>query len=52
VGPLGVVFDLPSLDDPAGVSRAGEPVLVQALVPELAVEAVDVGVLVQFSISS
>lgn len=45
MGPLGVVLDSPVLDDPPGLGHGDEPVLVQALVAEFAVEALDVGVL-------
>lgn len=43
--PLGVVLDAPALDDLSGLVHRDEPMLVQALVPELAVERFDVGVL-------
>ena len=36
---------VPVIDDAAHVAQAGEPVLRQALVPEAAVEALDIGVL-------
>jgi hypothetical protein len=43
---LGVVFDAPGLDDPSGLSHRDQPVFVQTLVAELAVEALDVCVLI------
>jgi len=43
-----VVLEAPSLDLFPGVPKIVEPVLVQTLVPELAVEALDVGVLRRF----
>jgi hypothetical protein len=42
---LGVVLDPPVLDRSPRVSHGQEPVLVQALVAELAIEALDVRVL-------
>ena len=39
MGSLGVVLDSPGFDDAAGMGEADEPVFVQALVAELAVEA-------------
>jgi chromate transporter len=39
---LAVVFDPPSLNSLSGVREAQEPVLVEAFIPELAVEAFDV----------
>ena len=39
--PLGVVMDAPSLDLLAGVAQRAEPVLVQALVAEPAVDGED-----------
>lgn len=45
MGPLGVVPGAPALDDLAGLGLREEPVLVQALIPELPVERLDVGVL-------
>ena len=44
VGPDGIVVHAPGLDDLARVRQAEEPVLVQALVAESAVETLDVGV--------
>jgi hypothetical protein len=46
---LRVVIDPPFLDDFAGFTDAGEPVLVQAVLAVSAVEALDVGVLGRFS---
>ena len=40
-----VVVNPPALDDPPSIVQAGEPMQVQALVPELAVEAFDESVL-------
>lgn len=40
-----VVVTTPFTDDGSGVSQAGKPVIVQALVPKLTVEAFDVSVL-------
>ena len=45
VGPYLVVVDAPLADDHPGLRERLEPVLVQALVAELAVEALDVAVL-------
>ena len=45
VGALGVVVMAPSLDFLAGMTPRTEPMQVQALVPELAVQALDEGVL-------
>ena len=47
--PLRVVFDPPGFDDPPDLRHRDEPVLVQALVPEPAIEALDVGVLVRLA---
>ena len=44
-----VVFGAPPFDDPAGLSEAVEQVLIQAFVPEPAVEALDEGVLHRLS---
>ena len=44
MGPDGIVVHAPGLDDLARVRQAEEPVLVQALVAESAVETLDVGV--------
>lgn len=41
-----VIFPAPSFDDHTGVCQAGEPVFVQAFLPEAAIERFDVGVLV------
>ena len=38
---LGVVFDPPKLDDPASLCHRDEPMLVQALIAELAIEGFD-----------
>ena len=46
MGPLSVVLDAPELDRFAGMGHGQEPVLVQALVAELAVEGFDIGILV------
>jgi len=40
-----VVVPTPVTDDGSGVGQAGKPVVVQALVSKLAIEAFDVGVL-------
>ncbi len=40
-----IVVNPPGFDDPPGVGQAEEPVLVQALVPEAAVETLDPGIL-------
>jgi hypothetical protein len=45
VRPLLVVVLVPRLDNGPGLGHRGEPVLVEALVPQLAVEALDEGVL-------
>ncbi len=37
--PLGVVIDPPLFDGSPGVSQVGEPVFVQAFIPELSVKA-------------
>ena len=42
---FGVVFDPPGLDDPTGLRQRHEPVLVEALVAKLSVEAFDVSIL-------
>ena len=44
-----VVVDPPVFDGSACLADAGEPVLVQALIPETAIEALDVGVLCGFT---
>lgn len=46
IGSIFVVLTAPCLDHSAGVQQAGEPVLVEALVAQPAVEAPDIGVLV------
>lgn len=46
---LFVVFAAPCIDDDLGMLQAGEPVLVQALIPEPAIERLDVGDLVGFA---
>src|SRR5438034_9902729 len=45
VGPSLVVVDPPFFNDLPGVNKSQEPVLVEALVPQAAVEALDEGVL-------
>lgn len=45
MGPLGVVLDTPGFDLLAGVAQRKEPVLVQTLAAEPAVEALDEGVM-------
>jgi hypothetical protein len=45
VRPVAVVVPTVGLDRPASVEQADEPVLVEALLPELSVEALDEGVL-------
>ena len=40
-----VIVPAPFLDDPSGLSQAAKPVFVQTFVPELAVEALDEGIL-------
>ena len=40
-----VVIDPPVFDDLARLADAREPVLVQALIPEPAIEALDIGIL-------
>src|SRR3989344_2697419 len=47
VGPDVVVVDAPALDDGAGFGQEGEDLLVQALVPQPAVEALDEAVLLR-----
>jgi hypothetical protein len=49
VGPDCIVVYAPALDDLARVRQAEEPVFVQALVAEAAVEALDVGILVRLA---
>jgi hypothetical protein len=49
VGPDGIVVHAPGLDDQARVSQAEEPVLVQALVAEPAIETLDVGILIRLA---
>jgi len=39
-----VVLPAPDLDDPAGIVDSEKPVLIQALVAKLAVEALDEGI--------
>lgn len=45
MGPVVVVIVSPGRDDPLGVGEAQEPVLVEALVPEAPVKALDLAVL-------
>src|SRR5689334_18447044 len=45
MGALGVVLLLPSVDDYTSMRQAPEPVEIQTLVAELAVEAFDMGIL-------
>lgn len=47
-----VVFPAPCLDGGACMQQMGEPMIVEALVAELAVERPDVGVLVGFALVS
>ena len=47
--PFAVVVLLPILDDRAGVLQVQEPVAVEALIPEPAVETLNVGILHRFS---
>ena len=49
MGPDGIVVHAPGLDDLARVSQAEEPVLVQALVAEPAIETLDVGILIRLA---
>ena len=49
MGPDGIVVHAPGLDDLTRVSQAEEPVLVQALVAESAVETLDVGILIRLA---
>lgn len=49
MGPDGIVVHAPGLDDLARVRQAEEPVLVQALVAESAVETLDVGILIRLA---
>ncbi len=49
VGPNCIVVQAPGLDDLARAGQAEEPVLVQTLVAESAVEALDVGILVRLA---
>ena len=49
MGPDGIVVHAPGLDDLARVRQAEEPVLVQALVAEPAVETLDVGMLIRLA---
>ena len=44
--PLGVVLDPPRFNDLSGMRHRQEPVFIQAFVPELAVEAFNVRVLI------
>ena len=48
-GQLFVVFAMPASDDRGGMGEAYEPVLVQAFISEVAVEGLDIGVLVGFA---
>ena len=45
----GVVVPAPSVEDAPGILDAGKPVFVEALIAELAIEALDVRVLGRFS---
>jgi len=45
VGPAPIVVHAPVFDEPSSVSEGEKPVLVQALIPEPPVEALDEGVL-------
>jgi hypothetical protein len=45
VGSLVVVLLAPAFDDAASMIHGDEPVLIEALIAELAIEALDVGVL-------
>ena len=45
----GVVVDPPSFDDPAGLGERGEHMLVQALIPQLAIEALHEAVLLRLA---
>src|SRR5262245_22115963 len=49
VGTDGIVVHAPGLDDLTRVRQAAEPVLVQALVTESAVETLDVGILIRLA---
>ncbi len=49
VGTDGIVVHTPGLDDLACVRQAAEPVLVQALVAEAAVETLNVGILIRLA---
>jgi hypothetical protein len=49
VGPDCIVVHTPGLDDLARVSQAEEPVLVQALVAESAVDTLDIGILIRLA---
>ncbi len=49
MGPLGIVVEPPSLDDPTGVIEIEEPVLVEALVAKAAVEGLNEGVLARLA---
>ena len=44
---LGVVLDAPRFDEPAGMAYGQEPMLVQTLIAELAVETFDLGILIR-----
>ena len=44
-----VVIDPPAFDDLARLTDAGEPVLVQAFIPETAIETLDVRILGRFA---
>ena len=46
---FGVVLDPPLLNDTLRLGHGDEPVLVQTFVPELAVEALDVRILIRFA---
>lgn len=48
----GVVVEAPGFDDSLGIDHADKPVLVQALIAKLAVEAFDVRVLDRFAWSN
>jgi len=45
MGPLGVVFGSPALDDSAGMTHVDQPVFVEACVAEAIVKAFHIGVL-------
>ena len=43
--PSGVIIDPPFFDGPPGIGQVGEPVFVQAFIPELSVEAFNESIL-------